>query len=39
MAEDAIRCYLESATQLGEDIPEDVSIQESVIKERLAVAV
>ena len=39
MAEDAIRCYLESATKLGEDIPEDVSIQEPIIKERLAVAV
>lgn len=37
MAEDAIRCYLESATQLGEDIPEDVTIDREPIKEHLAV--
>jgi predicted RNase H-like HicB family nuclease len=38
MAEDAIRCYLESATQLGEEIPEDVTIDQVPIKERLAVS-
>ena len=39
MAEDAIRCYLESATELGEEIPEDISTDKSVISERLAIAV
>ncbi len=37
MAEDAIRCYLESAVQLGEEIPEDVQLSEEPRKERLAV--
>jgi antitoxin HicB len=35
MAEDAIRCYLESAIKNGESIPEDVE----PTKERLAVSV
>ncbi len=38
MAIDAIRCYLESAVQLGEDIPEDVTIDRQPLKEHLAVS-
>lgn len=37
MAEDAIRCYLASAIELGEDIPEDIAIGKAPVKERLAV--
>lgn len=37
MAEDAIRCYLESAMQLGEEIPADVVIDREPVKERLEV--
>ncbi len=37
MAEDAIRCYLESAIQLGEGIPEDVTIEREPLKENLAI--
>jgi predicted RNase H-like HicB family nuclease len=37
MAMDAIRCYLESAIQLGESIPNDVSIEREPVKERLAI--
>ncbi len=37
MAEDAIRCYLESATQLGETIPKDVMIAREPIKESLSI--
>ena len=37
MAEDAIRCYLESAVQLGEAIPADVTIDREPVKERLAI--
>lgn len=37
MAEDAIRCYLESAMQLGEEIPADITIDREPIKERLAI--
>ncbi|MCI0697386.1 type II toxin-antitoxin system HicB family antitoxin [candidate division KSB1 bacterium] len=37
MAEDAIRCYLESAIQLGEEIPRDISIDREPVKERLAI--
>jgi len=38
MAVDAIRCYLESAMQLGEPIPSDTLTAREPIKERLAVA-
>lgn len=37
MAQDAIRCYLESAAQLGEAIPADVVIKREPIVEHLAV--
>ena len=37
MAADAIRCYLESAKQLGEDIPEDVRLDRKPVGERLEV--
>lgn len=37
MAEDALRCYLESAVQLGEEIPADVVIDREPVKERLAI--
>lgn len=37
MAEDAIRCFLESATQLGEEIPDDPVITREPVKERLAI--
>lgn len=37
MAEDAICCYLESAIQLGEEIPLDISIDREPVKERLAI--
>ncbi|MGH7595219.1 MAG: type II toxin-antitoxin system HicB family antitoxin [bacterium] len=37
MAEDAIRCYLESAIQLGEEIPRDIAIDREPVKERLAI--
>lgn len=37
MAEDALRCYLESAMQLGEEIPADVVIDREPVKERLAI--
>ncbi len=34
---DALRCYLESAMQLCEEIPADVVIDREPIKERLAI--
>lgn len=37
MAEDAIRCYLESATELGEPIAKDVFIAHEPIKESLSI--
>ncbi len=37
MAEDAIRCYVESTLKLGEEIPEDVNIEQEPIKMRLAI--
>lgn len=37
MAEDAIRCYIESQMELGEDIPEDVVIHQNPVKEQVAV--
>jgi len=37
MAEDAIRCYLESVVQLGEESPADVIIDREPVKERLAI--
>lgn len=37
MAEDAIKCFLESAIELGEDIPKDVSILQEPKKESLSV--
>ncbi len=37
MAEDAIRCYLESATELGEPIVKDVFIAREPIKESLSI--
>lgn len=39
MAIDAIRCYLESAFKLGEDIPRDVILENEPIKESLAVTI
>jgi len=38
MAQDAIRCHLEGLIELGQEIPEDVTIDKEPIKERLAVA-
>lgn len=37
MAADAIRCYLESALELGEGIPDDVTMDREPIKEYLGV--
>ena len=37
MAQDAIRCHLESTVKLGEDIPQDVTIEHEPLKEQLAV--
>lgn len=37
MAEEALRCYLESAMQLGEEIPADVVIDREPVKERLEI--
>ncbi len=37
MAQDAIRCYLESAIELGEEIPDDVVIDREPIKEQVPV--
>jgi len=37
MAEDAIRCYLESAMKTGEAIPEDITMEGEPITERLAI--
>jgi len=37
MAEDAIRCYLESATALGETIPKDMTLAREPIKESLSI--
>jgi len=37
MAQDAIRCYLESAIELGEEIPDDVVIDKEPIKEQVPV--
>lgn len=37
MAEDAIRCYIESQKKLGEDIPEDVVIHQDPIREQVPV--
>ncbi len=38
MAKDAIRCFLESAIQQGEKIPEDATPDRAPVKERLEVA-
>jgi len=38
MAQDAIRCYLESLQKDGEPIPADVEIREEPVKERVHVA-
>ena len=38
MAEDAIRCYLESASNLGVDIPVDISVDQSILREQMAVS-
>ena len=38
MAQDAIRCYLESLQKDGEPIPADVEIREEPVKERVSVA-
>ena len=38
MAQDAIRCYLESLQKDGEPIPADVEIREEPVKERVRVA-
>ena len=38
MAQDAIRCYLESLQKDGEPIPSDVEIREEPVKERVRVA-
>ena len=39
MAIDAIRCYVENALKLGEDIPHDVILENEPIKESIAVTV
>ena len=39
MVSDAIRCYIESAKKLGEEIPNDVMLKNEPIKESLAVSV
>ncbi len=38
MAQDAIRCYLESLQKDGKPIPADVEIREEPVKERVRVA-
>jgi antitoxin HicB len=37
MAEDAIRCYVESTLELGEEVPKDVIIEQEPFKTRLAI--